>query len=117
MFKKIQIILFICLLLILMAFSQVLGLMKIQGESMEPTLKNNDYVLYMKKFYSIKKGDVVIYRNIDINIGNKIIKRVTKIEGEKVFLNGDNQKESTDSDQFGFVDREGIVGKVIYYFK
>lgn len=78
---------------------------------MEPSLKNNDKILIVRKYCSrIKTNDIVV-----ANIVNKIIiKRVFKIKDNKYFLVGDNQKNSTDSRGFGLVDKKSIIGKMIF---
>ena len=42
------------------------------------------------------------------------IKRITKIDGEKYFVSGDNEKDSMDSRRFGWIEKKDILGKVIY---
>lgn len=59
---------------------------------------------------NIKKNDVVVFERD----GDFYIKRLTKIENSKYFLEGDNKKESVDSKEFGWIDKENIVGKVVY---
>ena len=43
-----------------------------------------------------------------------IIKRIAKINKDKVFVEGDNKKDSLDSWKFGWVYRKEIVGKVVF---
>lgn len=89
---------------------------KILGHSMDPTFKDGDMVLINRLSYFFKKpkiGNVVV-----LNREKFIIKRIAKINpsagsGNKYYVVGDNQKQSTDSRNFGWVDRKEIVGKVI----
>ena len=86
--------------------------LKISGHSMEPILKNGDIVLINRLAYvfsSPKKGDIIAAK-----INKKVfIKRITKIDNNKFFLCGDNQKDSLDSRKFGLISKKDIIGKVI----
>ena len=79
----------------------------IQGNSMQPTLYPGQDVLSLNWFYKPKVGDIVIVKE-------GIIKRVTKLEGDQVFVEGDNKNSSTDSRHFGAVSIDQIIGKVVY---
>ena len=87
---------------------------KIHGSSMYPTLKSGQDVLSINWFVNPKVGDIVIVNRLQVTGYREIIKRVVKIEGDKVFVAGDNQNESTDSRDFGAVSMDQIVGKVIW---
>lgn len=79
--------------------------------SMEPTLKHNQTVIVSSIPYFFSKpkiGDIVILQH-----ERYIIKRISKIKQEKIFVEGDNAKESTDSRNFGWIDKKEILGKVI----
>lgn len=81
---------------------------------MEPTLKPGGSVLVSALpylFASPKTGDIVACRDPDSK--KVLIKRITKIENNRYFLEGDNKTESTDSRNFGWLDKETIIGKVI----
>lgn len=81
---------------------------KIQGHSMEPNIKNGSQVLTSSIpfiFSKPKIGNVVAF-----NKGNKVfIKRIKKIENNKYFAAGDNQKDSVDL----WIKKDDIIGKVI----
>lgn len=79
---------------------------KVYGNSMFPTLQEGQEVLTFN-WGKIHEGDVVVVKD-------QKIKRVQKIIGNKVYLIGDNQAESTDSRHFGLVDISQVIGKVIY---
>jgi len=84
----------------------------IYGHSMEPTIKNGETVLASSipfLFSNPKVGDVVVFKKNE----KVFIKRITKIDGEKYFVGGDNKKDSLDSRKIGLVERSGIAGKVI----
>jgi len=75
---------------------------------MLPTLKPGDTVLVWR-FGKPKVGDIVV-----ANPKGLIIKRVEKIKDGQFFLVGDNSSKSTDSRQFGWVDRKQILGLVLF---
>lgn len=108
--------------------------------SMEPTLERDSFILGMRIFSEIKKGDIVIFEYD----GRLLVKRVAALPGETVdlseitymtmleipvreanvltvpedcyYLLGDNVQNSIDSRYWEdpFVNREQIVAKMIY---
>jgi nickel-type superoxide dismutase maturation protease len=85
----------------------------ISGNSMFPTLKAGSTVLVYKYFFSKPKLRDIIAA-CDPRDGKTIIKRVTKIENNRYFVQGDNKQASTDSRNFGSLDKNDIIGKVIF---
>lgn len=63
----------------------VLTLAKVQGESMEPTLQNEDRLYVNKLGYTPKKGDVIIFRPAT-DPKRPYIKRVIATEGDTVYI-------------------------------
>lgn len=82
----------------------------IKGNSMTPTLIPGQDVLTINWFVNPKIGDIVVIKKS----GKEMVKRVERVDRDRVFLIGDNQDESTDGRHFGPVKQEQIVGKVIY---
>jgi nickel-type superoxide dismutase maturation protease len=90
----------------------LLSKFKIEGQSMVPKLKHGQIVFASSIPYIFRKpkvGDVVIAQH-----GRCIIKRIARIKENKVFVVGDNKKESSDSRNFGWIGKEKIIGKVIF---
>ena len=80
---------------------------------MAPTLKPGQDIISFNWAYLGRKpkiGDLVV---VKIN-GKEIVKRVQKIQGDQVFVQGDNLYLSTDSRHFGKVKMDQIIGKVVY---
>lgn len=91
----------------------LLRIFKVVGHSMEPKIKYGDTILVSNIFYLFKKptiGDIVALKEKD----KIFIKRITKVIKEKYFLEGDNKKDSLDSNQFGLFSRQQILGKVFF---
>lgn len=76
---------------------------------MEPTLKPGQKLISLNWGFSLKKGDLVALK---VN-GRMIVKRIQKKDDRLFFVTGDNQKMSTDSRKFGWVNKNQIVGKII----
>lgn len=85
----------------------------IHGHSMEPTVKNGESVLASGIPYLFSKpkiNNIVVFKKE----GKAVIKRITKINGDKYFVTGDNEKDSLDSRKLGWIERREIIGKVMY---
>ena len=71
---------------------------EIKENSMLPTFKPDDQVLTFN-WTRPKVGDLVVFKKEGMNM----IKRITKVEKELVYLEGDNIKESS---KVGWVERK-----------
>lgn len=92
------------------------SLFVVQGHSMEPTLLQGQTVLASSITFLFSKpkiGDTIVFKATD----KVFIKRISKIDGERYFLLGDNKKDSFDSRKFGWINKRDILGKVIYKIK
>ncbi|HUQ84699.1 MAG TPA: nickel-type superoxide dismutase maturation protease [Candidatus Limnocylindrales bacterium] len=102
------------MLLKLIKFSPIANY-AIKGNSMSPTLKPGQNVLVSRMSYLIAKpkiGDIIAVK--DPGDGKTIIKRISEVKNNKYFVLGDNKEHSTDSRKFGMLDRQNIIGKVIF---
>ena len=126
------------IIFLLMRFIFLLGY--VPTASMEPTLERESFILGVRVFSEIQKGDIVIFEHD----GRLLVKRVAALPGETVdlstltymatleipvrdtevlvvpedcyYLLGDNTQNSLDSRYWEdpFVNREQIVAKMIY---
>jgi hypothetical protein len=80
---------------------------------MVPALHPGQDVLSFNWAYINKKPKVgeIIVLNFK---GKDLIKRVVKVEGENIFVEGDNKDSSTDSRDFGPIKLDQIKGKIVY---
>lgn len=86
---------------------------EVYGDSMEPTLLRGEKLVGISHL-RLRTGDIVVFEG---GIGvNKLIKRIKLIEGNKVIVEGDNRIHSTDSRQFGPIDKSQIKFKIIYRY-
>lgn len=101
-------IMFILLFCLLSVFRPIV----VQGQSMEPTLQTGDTLL-CSTLKNPEIGDIVVIRPF-LSVGEKyIIKRVTDIKDDKIFVEGDNKNNSYDSRNFGYIEMDQILGVVL----
>lgn len=92
-----------------------LGVHKIQGESMLPVFKHDDFVVSFSccnTHYRI--NDVVIVQHPSLG---KILKRILSIEQKSVRLVGDNLQQSTSTQSIGLQPLSHIQGRVIWHIR
>ena len=79
---------------------------------MEPILENGDIVFYREVIdkSTISIGDIVIFNHPIKNI--KLIKKISSIKGEGLEVSGENTNFSDDSNYFGLIRKDSIVGVV-----
>lgn len=81
---------------------------RVVGNSMQPSLKQGNIVLGIsKKIYKV--GDIVLVKVS----GKEVIKRIIFIKDNTYDIRGDNASFSTDSRNYGFIDSNQILAKVI----
>ena len=79
---------------------------------MEPLLENGDIVFYKDVIdkSSISIGDIIIFNHPTKNI--KLIKKISSIKGDGLEVSGENTNFSDDSNYFGLINKDSIVGIV-----
>lgn len=87
---------------------------KVEGSSMMPQLKAGD-LIFLLKTQKLKVGQIVIAKRPDRQ-NLLVIKRVKAITKNGYWLEGDNSLESDDSRIFGEVDKDLILGKLMFRY-
>jgi signal peptidase I len=91
----------------------------VDGDSMNPTLSNTDFIL-ISRFTSPVNDDIIVF-NLD---NQRLIKRVVASNGEnyngyvslgEYYVLGDNIDESYDSRSFGTIKNNQISGVVVFH--
>lgn len=80
---------------------------RVNGKSMEPTFREEDYVIASKLPYLFsrpKKGDAVVVKHHKM----LMLKRVAKTNGREIFVAGDNERS-----RFA-VATDAILGKILF---
>lgn len=81
----------------------------VSGLSMIPTLAPGERLL-VRNDGPIVLGDIVVFdRESQFDV-----KRVLHIEAEGIFVQGDNDRVSTDSRTYGFIPFDDVVGTVTF---
>lgn len=87
------------------------AVLKIQGQSMHPSLSNGDFVVAVRYFYRLTVDDIVVFQH---PLYGRLIKRVREMNSAgMLWVNGDNS-DSISSEQMGWVKGEQIQGKVVF---
>ena len=56
---------------------------------MIPNFHDNDLIICLKHFYSLKEGDVILIKTPALGV---IIKRIKNIKEKKILIEGDNKE-------------------------
>ncbi|HEX6278903.1 MAG TPA: nickel-type superoxide dismutase maturation protease [Pyrinomonadaceae bacterium] len=85
---------------------------RVEGDSMLPILRPGDKVLVDPKA-TLAPGDIVLARH-PFRSSVRVLKRLDSVGSDgRLFLAGDNPKESEDSRSFGSVSQGDLLGKVV----
>ena len=121
-------------IIILLALVITLGIMNffsfylVSGDSMAPTLKNNNYLIVKKEFLGkkqYKRGDIIVF-NADLQSTlqdkNELVKRiiatpgdVVRIENNHVYVNGLIISENYLTEEKTFGDLERVIEAGSYF--
>ncbi|MDE1834388.1 MAG: hypothetical protein KGH64_03565 [Candidatus Micrarchaeota archaeon] len=88
-----------------------LKIYRVAERSMEPTIGQGSYILVSSWYSKPKTNDIIVLRSPES--ARILVKRVRSVRSGKLFVVGDNKKESRDSRRFGYVDIRLLLGKVI----
>lgn len=99
----------IALLVLLVLFNVLVGVSRITGQSMEPTLEDGQLVLFSRYTGGFQRGDVVLAR---MPSGELYVKRVVALPGDTVALENGTLLVNGTADPYGkgqTCQQEGIV--------
>ena len=93
------------------------GTVAVSGASMAPTLNDGDWVVvkWKPRRKKLEVGNIVVIERDD-QPGIQYIKRITKIEKKRFWVEGDNTEPSIDSRSWGFLTRKEIIGKYLFRY-
>ena len=77
---------------------------------MAPNFNENDLVLSLKYFFSLKVDDVIL---LDIPKIGTVIKRIKFINGKDIYINGDNKEYSSEIYKNKYKSND-VMGKVLF---
>lgn len=83
---------------------------RVHGHSMLPILPPGTLIFGLRWYLRLKTGQVAVVR---VN-AREVVKRIARIENDKLFLLGDHQDASTDSRQYGLVPKADVLALVIF---
>lgn len=111
------------LLAVFLLFSLFVGVSRVNGNSMNPTLENGDVVFFFRVSRDFTRGDVVFAR---MPSGSNYVKRIVAVEGDVVdvrdgvlYINGEREPAGnyllpTEADD-GIVTYPYLVGPDMYF--
>ena len=84
---------------------------------MAPTLNQGDWVVvrWRPRRKKLEVGNIVVIERED-QPGIQYIKRITKIEKKRFWVEGYNSEPSIDSRSWGFLNRKEIIGKLLFRY-
>jgi nickel-type superoxide dismutase maturation protease len=94
----------------------MIQILKVTGESLSPLFLEGDFVVVNKIPFvmrKIKAGDIVVFRHPAYGTMIKQVEHISP-DGEQLFVLG-THPESTDSRQFGPLQRRQLIGKVVWH--
>lgn len=77
---------------------------------MVPSLRPGALVVATGLYKTLRIGDVVIIRHD----GLEKVKRLARIDNDRIYVLGDNPSASTDSRHFGWLSTKVITAKIIW---
>lgn len=84
-------------------------LRRVKGDGMYPTLEKGQLVVVRRR-PSFRVNDIVVF----LYNGAEKVKRISGIEGDFLYVIGDNPLYSTDSRQYGYIRRDKVLGTIIF---
>ena len=88
----------------------MLRIFRVSGRSMEPKLKDGDYVVAATKLWRPRVNGLVVARHSQLGV---LIKRVDRYSLDGYFLKSDSEL-GTSTEAIGEVAKENILGTVLF---
>lgn len=83
---------------------------RVRGVSMVPVLPPGQIIVGVRLVKKLRPGHVVIFKHE----GKEMIKRVSKMSTDGIFVVGDHLEQSIDSRHFGPIQHHQLIARVIY---
>ena len=87
----------------------MVSIRRVYGDSMLPTIKSGQLAISSGRL-NLKVGHLIIFKHSGIDK----IKRITNIKNNQIYVRGDNLFMSTDSRDFGYIDKSQVIGRVVW---
>jgi nickel-type superoxide dismutase maturation protease len=91
------------------AFIRPFVIRRVKGFSMAPKLRPGQLIIGTPLFRHLHPGQVVIVEHDN----KELIKRIERVDHDKLFVIGDNLEASTDSRHFGWVEEKEVKARVL----
>ena len=82
----------------------------VTGASMEPTVREGDWLLVRRSRRRPRAGELVVAAD-PREPARLLVKRVSSVDGDEVAVLGDQADRSTDSRHFGTLSATAIIGR------
>ncbi|MBO6014578.1 MAG: signal peptidase I [Oscillospiraceae bacterium] len=98
------------LIFCVVVFVFLIRLVYVNGNSMFPTLKNNDLMLVSRVLYTPRTGDIVVFKKDGYDANKALVKRVIATEGQVININFDTGAVFVDGEEI----KEDYIRELTY---